>query len=105
MLGLVDDGVLTIERVAELMCHRPAMLFDVRERGFIRKRYKADIVIVRPDRPWTVTEDAIQSKCGWSPMTGHTFNWRVERTFCNGRHILDGERFDDTYRGEEVVFR
>ena len=105
MLGLVDDGVLTIERVAELMCHRPAMLFDVRERGFIRKGYKADIVIVRPDRPWTVTEDAIQSKCGWSPMTGHTFNWRVEHTFCNGRHILDGERFNDTYRGEEVVFR
>ena len=105
MLELVDRGVLTVERVAELMCHRPAQLFDVRQRGFIRKRYKADLVVVRPDTPWTVTEDCIQSKCGWSPMTGHTFNWRVEHTFCNGRHILDNGRFDASCRGEEVLFR
>lgn len=105
MLELVDSGMLTVERVAELMCHRPAQLFDVRQRGFIRKGYKADLAIVRPNTPWTVTEDCIQSKCGWSPMTGHTFNWRVEHTFCNGRHILDNERFDASCRGEEVLFR
>lgn len=105
MLELVDRGVLTIERVAELMCHRPALLFDVRQRGFIRKGYKADLAVVRPNMPWTVTEDCIQSKCGWSPMTGHTFNWRVEHTFCNGRHILDNGRFDASCRGEEVLFR
>ena len=105
MLELVDSGMLTVERVAELMCHRPAQLFDVRQRGFIRKGYKADLVVVRPDTPWTVTEDCIQSKCGWSPMTGHTFNWRVEHTFCNGRHILDNGRFDASSRGEEVLFR
>ena len=105
MLELVDSGVLTVERVVELMCHRPAQLFDVRQRGFIRKGYKADLAIVRPDTPWTVTEDCIQSKCGWSPMTGHTFNWRVEHTFCNGSHILDNGRFDASCRGEEVLFR
>ena len=105
MLELVDRGVLTVERVAELMCHRPAQLFDVRQRGFIRKGYKADLVVVRPNTPWTVTEDCIQSKCGWSPMTGHTFNWRVEHPFCNGRHILDNGRFDAFCRGEEVLFR
>ena len=105
MLELADSGVLTIERVAELMCHRPAMLFDVRRRGFIRKGYKADLVVVRPDTPWTVTEDIIQSKCGWSPLTGHTFNWRVMHTFCNGRHIFDDGRFDTSVRGEEVLFR
>ena len=105
MLELVDSGVLTVERVAELMCHRPAQLFDVRQRGFIRKGYKADLAVVRPNVPWTVTEYCIQSKCGWSPMTGHTFNWRVEHTFCNGRHILDNGRFDASVRGEEVLFR
>lgn len=105
MLGLVDEGVLTIERLTELMCHRPAMLFDIRERGFIRKGYKADLTIVRPNAPWTVTEACIQSKCGWSPMTGRTFKWRVEHTFCNGRHIFDNGRFDDTCRGEAVMFR
>ena len=105
MLELVDQCVLTVERVAELMCHRPALLFDVRKRGFIRKGYKADLAIVRPDSPWTVAESDIQSKCGWSPMTGHTFRWRVEHTFCNGRHILDNGRFDASCRGEEVLFR
>ena len=105
MLELVDQGVLTVERVAELMCHRPALLFDVRKRGFIRKGYKADLAIVRPDSPWTVAESDIQSKCGWSPMTGHTFRWRVEHTFCNGRHIFDNGRFDASCRGEEVLFR
>ena len=105
MLELVSKGVLTIERVAELMCHRPAMLFDVFQRGFIRKGYKADLTIVRPDSPWTVTEGCIQSKCGWSPMQGHTFDWRVEHTFCNGKHIYDNGRFDASCRGEEVVFR
>lgn len=105
MLELVSKGVLTIERVAELMCHRPAMLFDVFQRGFIRKGYKADLTIVRPDSPWTVTEGCIQSKCGWSPMQGHTFDWRVEHTFCNGKHIYNNGRFDASCRGEEVVFR
>lgn len=105
MLELVDEGVLTIERVAELMCHRPALLFDVDGRGFIRKGYKADLAIVRQCNPWTVTDDIIQSKCGWSPLTGHTFRWKVEHTFCNGRHILDNGNFDNGCRGEEIRFR
>ena len=105
MLELVDKGVLGIERVVELMCHRPAMLFDVRRRGFLRTGYKADITIVKPQCPWTVTTECIQSKCGWSPMTGHTFNWKVIHTFCNGRHILNDGRFDASCRGEEIAFR
>lgn len=105
MLELVDSNVLTIERLVELMCHNPARLFDVRERGFIRKGYKADLTIVRPDCPWTVTKDVIQSKCGWSPMEGHQFNWRVVHTFCNGVHVYDDGRFDDSFHGEEIMFR
>ena len=68
MLELVDQGVLSIERLVELMCHNPARLFEVRQRGFLREGYQADIVLVRPDTGWTVTKDVIQSKCGWSPM-------------------------------------
>lgn len=105
MLELVDERVLTIERLVELMCHRPALLFDVRRRGFLRKGYKADITIVRPNSPWTVTKGDIQSKCGWSPMEGHMFNWRVVHTFCNGNHVLCDGRFDDGCRGEEILFR
>lgn len=105
MLELVDARVLTIERMVELMCHRPARLFSVRDRGYLRQGAKADIVIVRPHSPWTVTPDIIQSKCGWSPMTGHTYNWRIEQTICNGHIILDHGQFDADSRGEAVEFR
>ena len=105
MLELVDKGVLPIERVAELMAHNPARLFGVTRRGFLRNGYKADIVLVRPDSPWTVTADCIQSKCGWSPMEGHTFRWQVRTTMCNGHIIYNNGAFDDSSRGEALVFR
>ncbi len=105
MLELVEEEVLPIERLVQLMCHNPALLFEVNQRGFIRKGYKADIVIVKPNSPWTVTEDIIQSKCKWSPMLGHTFNWKVIHTFCNGIHILNNGKFDDSCHGEEIKFR
>jgi len=105
MLRLVDEGIITVERLVELMCHNPARLFSVRGRGFIRKGFKADLVAVRRGKPWTVTKDLVQSKCGWSPLEGETFSWRVEHTFCNGRHIYDNGVFDAAFRGEEVAFR
>ena len=105
MLELTDEGVLSLERMVELMCHHPAMLFGVRERGFIRKGYKADLTIVSSGEPWTLTEDKIQSKCKWSPLMGHSFRWRVRQTVCNGRIIYNDGIFDNDYRGEEVAFR
>ena len=105
MLELVDKGVLTIERMVYLMSHAPARLFHVDQRGFLRKGYKADITIVSPNQPWTVDEDCIQSKCKWSPMMGHTYQWRVLHTFCNGQHLLNNGKFDDTLRGEKITFR
>ncbi len=105
MLELTDTGVLPIERVVQLMCHQPARLFDVAERGFLRPDYKADLVLVRPNAPWTVTPDLIQSKCGWSPLEGHTFRWRVEATFCNGQAVWRNGIFNPQVRGEEVRFR
>ena len=104
MLELVDEGVLTIERMVELMCHNPARLFSVRQRGFLRQGYRADIAIVRPHSPWTVTRDVIQSKCGWSPMEGHEYQWRVERTLCNGHTVYSQGQVDGTYIGEEISF-
>lgn len=105
MLQLVDEGVLPIARVAELMCHNPARLFGVQQRGFLRPGYRADIVVVRPKSPWTVTPDILLSKCGWSPLEGHTFRWRVERTLCNGRTVYaDGAVHADS-TGEAIVFR
>lgn len=88
MLGLVEEGVLSITRLVELMCHNPARLFHIQQRGFIREGMKADLVLVRR-QPWTLTADQIVSKCGWSPLEGHTFPWIVEQTYCNGRLIYN----------------
>ena len=105
MLELVDQGVLSIERLVELMCHRPAQLFEVRQRGFLREGYQADIVIVRPNTGWTVTKDIIQSRCGWSPMEGHMYLWRVEQTICNGHTVYQNGTVDTNYIGQPVAFR
>ena len=105
MLELVDKGVLTIERLVELMCHNPARLFEIRRRGFIREGYQADLVLVRPNTAWVVTRDLIQSKCGWSPMEGHMYLWRVERTFCNGHTVYANGQVDHDYIGQPLTFR
>ncbi|WP_027451026.1 dihydroorotase [Xylanibacter brevis] len=105
MLELVDQHVLTIERMVELMAHNPARLFEVRNRGFIRKGAQADLVLVRPNSPWTVTTDVIESKCGWSPLEGHTFQWRVEKTLCNGHLIYNNGQVDRSYIGQPIAFR
>lgn len=105
MLELVDEGVLSIERMVEVMSHHPAKLFQVDKRGFLRLGYQADIVIVRPHTAWTVQKEIIQSKCGWSPMEGHEYQWQVEQTICNGHLIYNKGEFDEAYRGEELTFR
>lgn len=104
MLELVDRGVLSLERLVELMCHNPARLFGVCQRGFLRPGFRADLVLVRPDRAWTVTRQCILSKCGWSPMEGHTYLWQVERTLCNGHTVYQQNQVDMNYIGEPLLF-
>lgn len=105
MLEFVSGNWITIERMVELMAHNPARLFHVNDRGFLRQGYKADIAIVRPNTPWTVTKKCIQSKCGWSPMEGYTYHWRVEQTICNGHIIYNNGIFDNESHGEAISFR
>ena len=105
MLELVDQGVFSLERLVELMCHHPARLFEVRNRGYLREGYQADIVLVRPQTGWTVTKELILSKCGWSPMEGHMYLWRVERTLCNGHTVYRQGMTNTDYIGQPVTFR
>ena len=104
MLSLVDEGVLTIERMVELMCHNPARLFGIERRGFIREGYHADLVLLRPNSPWQVTKEIIQSRCGWSPLEGKTFHWQVERTYVNGQLVWDGKQIYPNVLGQAAKF-
>ena len=104
MLGLVDEGVLSIERMVDAMCHQPAMLFGIQERGFIRKGYKADLVLVQP-KNWTLGIEDILSKCGWSPLEGNNFHWQVKQTYVNGKLAFDNGEIYDTVRGEALIMK
>lgn len=104
MLELVDKGVLNMETLVEKMAHAPATLFQIKERGFIRKGYKADLVLVKPNSPWKVTQDCILSKCRWSPLEGHTFDWKVTHTFVNGDCVYENGKVDGRVRGCMLEF-
>lgn len=105
MLNLVEEGVLGLTRLVELMCHAPARIFNVERRGYLREGYKADLVLVRPHSPWTLTPNRIESKCNWSPLEGKTFKWRIEKTYCNGFLLYNnGNIVDENFRGEPVSF-
>ena len=104
MLGLVDEGIFSLPTVVEKMCHAPARLYQISRRGYLRPGYRADLVLVRKGEPWTVTADDILSKCGWSPLEGHAFAWRVLRTWVNGHMVYNGREVDEAYRGEPLLF-
>lgn len=104
MLEMVDEGVLDLPLLVEKMCHAPARLFNIKNRGYLRSGYKADLVLVRPDSPWTVCSDNIHSKCGWSPMEGHTYCWKVERTFVNGQTVYVDGVVNEQIRGQRLEF-
>ena len=104
VMELVHEGLLSIEQLVQKMCHAPAVLYQIEKRGFIRTGYKADLVIVNPDREWTVNNECILSKCGWSPMEGQTFHAKVDKTIVNGKVVYDGTQVDTLHRGQELRF-
>ena len=104
LLELVHEGVLSIEQVVTKMCHNPARLYQVKGRGFLRPGYRADLVLVDPRHTWTLTAGDVLSKCGWSPLEGHTFHARVKATFVNGERVYDGQQVDTTRRGQALTF-
>ncbi len=104
MLELARQGVLSVEKVIEKMCHAPAQRFKVSQRGYLRPGYFADIVIVDPASPWTVSRDNILYKCVWSPFEGTQFSHRVLHTFVNGRHAYNDGQLDRSIRGRRLEF-
>ena len=104
VMELVHQGQLSIEQLVQKMCHAPATLYQIERRGFIRPGYQADLVLVNPQKEWTVTNDCLLSKCGWSPMEGETFHSKVEKTFVNGHLVYTDNQVDATHRGQALTF-
>jgi dihydroorotase len=104
MLEMARQGYFTPEMVVRKMCHAPADLFRVQRRGYIKKGYQADLVLVNPDDEWTVEANEVESKCGWSPFEGTTFHHRVMKTWVNGQLVYSDGKVNDQVRGERLLF-
>ena len=91
MLDFYQQGKISLERIVEKMCHAPAICFKVKERGFIREGYWADLILVDLEREWTVTTDNIHYKCGWSPLQSRSFQGLVSKTIINGLVAYDNQ--------------
>jgi dihydroorotase len=104
MLELVHQKKMTIEKVVEKMCHAPARLFGVKERGFLEPGFRADMALVDMNHEWTVAHKNIYYKCGWSPFEGETFHSAVTHTWVNGKLVFREGMFNEMIRGERLEF-
>jgi dihydroorotase len=104
MLELWHRNIFSLEKIIEMMCHNPAILFNINKRGFIREGYKADLCLIDPSNPWKVSKENILYKCGWSPFEGTTFNSRVVKTIVNGTIVYDNGVINEDYRGQRLIF-
>ena len=104
MLEFYHGGEISLEKTVEKMCHNPARLFRIEKRGFIRKGYFADLVLVEFDKLFTVEKSNILYKCGWSPLEGAIFNSIIVATFVNGNKVYHKGVFDENVKGKRLTF-
>lgn len=104
MLHYYKQGRISLEKIAEKMSHAVADCFQIKERGYIREGYHADLVMVDMDKPFTVSKENILYKCGWSPLENFTFPASVSHTFINGRLVYDNGNWDEKVKGQRMIF-
>ncbi len=104
LLEMYHKDVISLEKIVEKTAHNPAILFEIKDRGYIRKGYKADLVLVDLNAPWTVNDENILYKCGWSPFEGTTFKSRVTHTLVNGVLAYENLKFPNRTHGERLTF-
>ncbi len=105
MLEFFKQGKLTLEKIVEKMCHNPAILFMIKDRGFIREGYFADIVLADLNHPWTIEKGNILAKCGWSPFEGVCFSSMVTHTFVSGNLVFKNGELNQTIMGHRLMFK
>ena len=105
MLEKVKEGEISLEKIVNKMCHSPAILFRIKERGFIREGYKADLVVISQNKSPIVTKENCLYSCAWSPFEGIQFSHTIEKTFVNGNVVFqDGIIINDIF-GERLTFK
>ena len=105
MLEGYHKNKIKLEKIVEKMCHNPAILYEIENRGYIREGYFADLVIFNLNNPWTVNKENILYKCGWSPFEGTTFKSRISHTIVNGNIVYFNDKIIDKYMGKKLTFK
>ncbi|WP_036157045.1 dihydroorotase [Maribacter forsetii] len=104
MLEKVKEGKITLEKMVQKMCHNPAILFQIKKRGYIREGYYADLVVADLNSPWTVTKENIAYKCKWSPFEDTTFTSKIVHTFINGHLGYSNGQFSEKRNAKRLTF-
>lgn len=105
VLELVKQNIITLETMAQKMCHAPATIFNIEKRGFIRQGYYADLAFINPEKSRTVTDQNVISKCKWTPFDGTTFSSTVEATMVNGKFVFLNNKIIETNCAEYLTFK
>lgn len=98
------QGKISVEKIVEKMAHNPSKIFKMKQRGFIKQGYYADLVIVNSGLPWSVKKENIFAKCGWSPFENYTFKSRITHTFVNGQLVYHNFNFNEKPMGMRLLF-
>ena len=104
MLEMSKKGLISLEKVIQKMCHAPADLFRIENRGYIREGYFADLVLVDPNQSWVVSPENILYKCGWSPFEGVEFSNKVVATYINGVAVFKNDKINPSVTGKRISF-
>lgn len=104
MLEKYHQGVISLERIVEKMCHNPSILFQIHKRGYLREGYFADLVILDLNSPWQVSKSNIAYHCGWSPFEGNTFTSKITHTFVNGHLAYEKGNFSEMKNAKRLTF-
>ena len=104
MLEKHHQGIISLERLVQKMCHNPAILFQISKRGYLREGYYADLVVVDLNSPWEVTKENIAYNCGWSPFEGNTFASKITHTFINGHLGYENGNFSKKRNAKRLTF-
>lgn len=104
MMDFHQQGKISVEKVVEKMCHAPAQCFNLKERGYIREGYHADLVLINLNQNYTVDRSNVLYKCGWSPLEGKHFNNKVEMTMVNGEVAYSDGELNDYLNGMRLEF-
>jgi dihydroorotase len=104
MLSFYHEQKISLEKIVEKMCHAPAVLFNIQNRGFIREGYAADLALVDVNVQHTITKDSLYYQCKWSPLEGNTMKGKVTHTFVNGHLVYTNGSFDECMNGMRLQF-